>query len=137
MSRTEVTIRHEEGRVLLIINGKGVSIPWKHADEIARGLKAKARQAEEYAKANKIIHDGALALRVGVPIGFSADPKIRDRIELEAAHNRELRRALPGGVKSQTHFYPPSVTRGMARPKPQVISPGGIASVEKMGKLGG
>lgn len=109
---SQVSIRHDNGDVVLVLNGdKGLKMPWEVADKIARGLKIKAREAEEYCKANRIIADNALLLRSGAPVGLSNHPKILEETVKEAVHNRELRRALPGGVKSECIVGTPTLTK--------------------------
>ncbi len=135
MSIASVTIRQEADKVLLVINGRALTIPYEQAEIIGRALRQKAKAAEEYAKANKIIADHALLTRVGAPIGLSNNPRIQDAVRVEAAHNRELRRALPGGVKSTTVLGVPSVRHG--RVIPQSIGVSGIPSGETMGRIGG
>ena len=55
----------------------------------------KARESEEYQKANQIIYDNALLQRAGIPVGLSDHPKIKEESVKEALYNRDLRRWLP------------------------------------------
>lgn len=104
-----ITIRQEGPNVLLIADGKLVSImPWDAAQEVAKAMLSQAKKAEEIAKADSIIMDNAILLRAGVPIGLSSHPKIRDETKKEAVHNRDLRRYMPN-VKSLELFHPPTI----------------------------
>lgn len=94
----------ERGRLL-------IELPWKAADALAQAISAKARQAEELDKAQSIALDQALLLRAGVPIGLTNHPRIKAEAAKEAAWNRKLRRALPGGVKSMEHVGTPNVVK--------------------------
>ncbi len=126
-----VQIRTDGDKVILVVDGKGLSMPWEKALEIAGLLRDAGKRAEEIAKADNIIADHALLTRAGVPIGLSSHPKIMDEVRKEAAHNRELRRALPGGVKAAVVFGAPAVRHAAD----QSISPGGIASTAELGKF--
>ena len=110
-------VRNEGGSVLLIVDGKCVAdLPWQAALQVQAAIRAKACLAREYAEASRVISDQALMLRKGIPIGFTDNPKIQDEAAKEAVNNRELRRALPGGVKSQEHVGTPKViTHGNKR----------------------
>lgn len=135
MALTEVTIRSEGDKVLWVIGGKAHTIPYAQAFEIARGLYIKAQEAEEFACANRIIADGALLTRLGVPVGLTNNPKMKDEIGKEAAWNTELRRALPGGVKARAVVGTPSVVR--SNKQAQTISAGAVQSQEGFGRIGG
>lgn len=115
MSVTSVTIGQDGPRVLLSVDGKTISIPWEHADEIARAIQGKARQAEEDQKALGIAADNAVLLRVGVPIGLSNRPDILAESASIAQYDRDLRRHVPGGVKSRETFGTPTIRRGPPR----------------------
>lgn len=110
MSQQSITVRQEGEHVHVIYNGKLVlDIPYSIAGNLAHMLNSKAKQAEEYAKAEQIIADHALLMRSGAPFGLSDNPKIQDAAATVAAHDRDLRRFMPGGVKSQEHLGVPSV----------------------------
>lgn len=111
MSTHSVTMGRDGDRVLLTVDGRTISIPWEHADEIARGLTVKARQAEEEQKALGIAADNAILLRVGVPIGLSSRPDILAESAHIAQYDRDLRRYLPGGVRSREAFGTPTIIR--------------------------
>lgn len=111
MAITQITIGADGPRVLLTVEGKTVSLPWEAADELATALRQKARQAEEEAKAILIAGDHAILLRVGVPLGFSNRPDIQQEAAQIAQYDRDLRRYLPGGVRSREAFGTPTITR--------------------------
>ena len=98
--------------MLFIVDGKAVvDIPWNAALDVAAAIKEKAKDAEEIAKAEGIIFDQALLIRSGAPFGFSSHPDIQSEAAKESAHNKDLRRYLPGGVKSTEQFGRPGVVR--------------------------
>lgn len=115
-----VDVRLEGERVLLIVDGRRVlDVPCGEvADQLARAIMAQSRRGEEIIHAERIAFDYGLLLRKGIPIGLTNNPKIQEMGAKEAAWNRDLRRALPGGVKSQEHFGTPAVIRH-APPKEQ------------------
>lgn len=111
----EVTVRREGGRVLLLHNGTLLfSLPWQAAIDLSRALYAKAKQAEEEARAAQIVYDQAILTRVGFPIGLSNRPDILQEAAKEAAWNSDLRRYIRGdramGIANQTVFGTPRVT---------------------------
>lgn len=63
----------------------------------ASALLEAVRQAEscDVRVLNQQVADGALLLRAGAPFGISNNPRVKDAIRTEVAHNRTLRRALP------------------------------------------
>lgn len=85
--------------------------PLALAPEFADALIAKARECDEQEHAASVVADNALLFRAGVPIGLSSDPKIQAETIKEAEHNRDLRRALPGGIKSTVLLGTPSIVK--------------------------
>lgn len=81
------------------------------APAFADALVAKARECDEQEHADQVVHDNAILFRAGVPIGLSNDPKIAEETVKEAVHNRDLRRALPGGVKSTVLLGTPAIVK--------------------------
>lgn len=105
-----ITIRREGTRVLLIVDGRAVAeMPWRKADELAVAIRSKARAAEEQEKALEVARDNAILLRAGVRIGLSDDPRIREETGKIAAWDRNLRRYMPGGIRSQELVGTPAV----------------------------
>lgn len=109
MTITRITIGADGPRVLLTIEGKTVSMPWEAADELALALRQKARAAEEEAKALLIAKDHAILLRLGVPLGLTDRADIRAEAAGIARYDRDLRRYLPGGIRSREHFGTPTI----------------------------
>ncbi len=108
----EWRISNDGNRVVVVMNGKGISIPWQDADTIAKALIANARTVEENEKAAQVIMDAAIMARAGVPIGITSDPVKQAIARNEAAFNRDIRRSnLPklGSVPSQEVFGTPLV----------------------------
>jgi hypothetical protein len=129
-----ITIRQEGDKVLLLSGGVLIGeLPWQSADELANALRAKARQAEEHAKAQSIIYDSAILMRSGAPFSFSVRPDILKEAAKQAAWNSNLRRYMPGGVKSSEVFGAPTIIGG--RPISQILSARGVPSGEQFGKV--
>lgn len=84
-------------------------MPWNAAIDVAHEIIAKARAAEEIAKANNIIFDNALLIRSGAPFGLSNNPDIMKESANEAAWNTTLRRSNLGGLKSEGIVGAPTV----------------------------
>src|ERR1044071_6147447 len=105
MSTPIVRITRDGPAILLLVNGKLVlEMPnWKAADAIANGIKAKAREAEEMSKVENIARDDAILLRSGIPLGLAHNPIVREESEKMAAWDSDLRRYIPGGIKSDEH----------------------------------
>ena len=132
----QMRILQDGTKVLLLLDGRLIAeIPWKHADEVARAIIIAARKAEEWDKALDIAKDNAVLLRAGVPLGLSNHPDILGESVKIARDDRELRLAMPGGIKAQSVVGTPTLTQ--SAPKPQFIRPGGVESAEKFGILGG
>ena len=110
LTPTEFRIRQEGSNVLLFVNGKVVvNLPWDAWLELSREIIAKARQAEQIAKADKVIKDQALLQRYGFPIGVTNNKDMQKEAMNEAAWGSELRRYKPGGLPSQEIVGVPSV----------------------------
>ncbi len=105
----EAKILQDGDKVIFVINGKGMTIPWQIADQLGRGLLAKARQAEEVQNSEQVIRDNAILMRAGSPVGLSSNPDIISETVKEAVSGDEVRRYMPGGVKSKSVIYAPTV----------------------------
>lgn len=119
MNDRTTRIRCEHDTVNLIVGGKSVyerPINWKQALELAAAIKQVALRAEENAKADRVIMDGAILTRGGVNIGLTSDPRKMAEIAKEAAWNTTLRKQLRPmqGVASSTVVSTPSVMMGDA-----------------------
>lgn len=105
-------IKQDSENVLLLANGKLLlDLPYPTALEIAKALKEVAKRAEEWAQAERIAADQALLLRSGAPFGITNHPKILDEAKKQAVHDRVLRRALPGGIRSMGVVGAPTITQ--------------------------
>ena len=108
----KLNIRAEGNKVFVNINDDTfLELEWQKADEFAAALRATARVAESHQKAARIIADSALLMRGGAPFSLSNDPRVLDAARNEAAWNRDLRRQLPGGVKSDEVLGLPTIIR--------------------------
>jgi hypothetical protein len=105
-----VTVRQEGLRVVIIEAGQAIlDLPYQAALELARAIHIKAKASEELAEADRIAFDQAIILRRGLRFGLTNRPDIQDKARTEAAWNRALRRALPGGIRSQEQVGTPAV----------------------------
>lgn len=94
---TELIVRVEGDRVIIIREGRTIlDLPYDVALLFAKAVTAKARVAEETAKAEKISWDQALLLRLGIPLSLSANPDIQVEAKKEAAWNHDLRKYVNG-----------------------------------------
>lgn len=108
----EVKIDKDKGRVIILEEGKVVlDVPWNMALSIGRSLIKQAKIVEEHVKAPEIIKGQALLQRVGFPIGLTNNPDIQKEAMKEAVNSKELRKAFPGGIKSQSAVGVPSVIK--------------------------
>lgn len=111
---TDFTARvvHDGLQGSLIVNGREVfAAPPAVLRAVAARLHQAALALEELAgaRSGKLITDEAILLRAGVPLSLTGHPAIRAEAEKEAVSNRDLRRYMPGGVKSEEHVPPPAV----------------------------
>lgn len=115
-----VAVRQEGPRVLLIRAGQVIlDMPADAAVALGPIIAAQGRKAQECIPrvAMQVAHDEALLLRKGIPLSLTSHPLIRAEAEKEAVSNRALRRAMPGGVKSEVHVAPPSLIQHPAPEK--------------------
>lgn len=112
----QITVRQEGPKVLLLSGGILIAeMPWEAADQLAKALLAKARQAEELQKAEQIALDQAVLLRGGFPFGLTRHRAIMSEALKQALWNTQLRRYMPGGVKSQEVFGTPAIIRHLPK----------------------
>ena len=110
MSFVDLRIRQEGTSVLVIKDGVTVlEMPWDAALAFTQEVRAKAKVAEELATVEKIISDGSILFRSGAPFSLSDNPDIVKETVKEAQYNRDLRRWMPGGIKSQAVMGVPAV----------------------------
>jgi hypothetical protein len=106
----QFAIRQEGDRVLVLKNGVLIAdMPWQAALELSAALRRKAKAAEECTAAEKIIADQALLIRVGAPFGLTRNWAMLKESVKKAVTNRNLRRYLPGGIKSREVFGTPTI----------------------------
>lgn len=113
---SQVAVRDEGSRVLVIQNGKAIlDLPWDAALALSKALRIKALQAEETDKADGLIFDQAILTRLGVPFGLTNNGAILKEATREAAWNSDLRRYIrgkrAGGLESQAVVGTPNVIR--------------------------
>lgn len=93
--------RDAEHVIIEVERREYLRLPWDAALVLARAITIQARRIEADIKANQIIMDEAFILRKGLPFGLTSNPRMIEEAGKEAAWNKDLRRYLPGGVKSQ------------------------------------
>lgn len=112
----KVLVRTEGTKVLLAVDDQRfLEIGWQEADQLARSLLAKAREAEQLAKVDGLILDQGLLMRAGMPFSLTKDQKVIDAAKVEAAHNRLFRRALPSIRSTEVVGMPSLVMKPPAR----------------------
>lgn len=100
-----IVVRQEGPRVIVIQGGVAMlDLPWEAAKDLARTIHFQASRAEQVSKVDQVISDQALLIRKGIPLALTGDPRVFKEAGKEAAHNRELRRAAPGGIPSGVKF---------------------------------
>lgn len=130
-----VKVRLEGDRVQLIRNGVLIlELPYTAALELSGAIRTQAKRASQAANINRVIADQALLIRKGFPLALTNRPDVFKEAGNEAAHNRDLRRFLPGGIPSGVVFGFPTVR---AKPTKHTIAARGIPSAEAFGKIGG
>lgn len=106
-------IRREGAHVLAQITTDGRSVvlqlEGKVAESLGRALVSQGKLADEWAQAERVAMDSAILLRAGANFGLSNNAKILAEAVKEAAWNFDLRRYMPGGVKSSEAFGTPSI----------------------------
>lgn len=102
-------IRWEGATVALVTRNGAVSLPLGAAKEVYRALGEAIARIEEQQHAEQIALDSAVLMRSGAPFTLSNDKKILDVAKTEAAFNKDLRRAMPGGVKAKSVVGTPQV----------------------------
>lgn len=117
-----VTVKQDGDNVIITSkNGTSIVMPWDAAIELSRAITTQARRVEEWQKANGIIQDQAILIRLGIPLGLSNNPNIKKEAFKEAAWNSDLRRFIQGarvkGIPSGEAFGTPTLI--MHKPKPK------------------
>jgi hypothetical protein len=110
------TVRQDYDRVQLVVDGKLIAdMPWQKALALADAIRAQAKRAEEWANAEAIAMDHAILLRAGFPIGLTNHPTIQAEAAKIAAWDSDLRRYMPGGIKSQEQVGTPAIIQHSPR----------------------
>ncbi len=107
--RKEIRIKTEGSDVLLFAGGKVERMPANVATQLADALRDAAKCADEEDNRDQIIRDTAILMRAGVRLGLSNRPDFKAAAGRMAAWSRDLRRYMPGGVKSQEAVGTPTV----------------------------
>lgn len=96
-----------------LLDGRPVYIDFERglARQVGDALYRCSLLAEEHAKAEQIAFDTAVLYRAGAPLGLSDHPAIIEEARKVAAWNSDLRRFMPGGVKSEEAFGVPSIIK--------------------------
>jgi hypothetical protein len=112
---TRAVVVDEGDKVVLSIDGKRYNMPPEVAEQLSRMLYAKAKKAEEYRDANRIIMDQAILQRSGAPFGLSSHQKIIEEAHKEAQWNNHLRRYMPlKGIEPRAAVGRPSLRQWKA-----------------------
>ena len=106
----ELRILTNGERVILVKDGSLVAdMPWQAALELANAIYRQAKLAEELANAEEIVMDQAILMRAGAPFGLSGNADIMEEAGKEAAWNSDLRRYMPGGIRSRSVVGTPTI----------------------------
>jgi hypothetical protein len=113
---SQIAIRAEGNRVLVIRNGKAIlDMPWDAALTFSKAVRIKALEAEEIGKVESLVFDQAILTRMGVPFGLTNNGAILKEATKEAAWNSDLRRYIrgkrAGGLESQAVVGTPNIIR--------------------------
>jgi hypothetical protein len=131
-----VILRVEGNMVQVIQNGMLLmDLPWEQAKVLSRAIRAQAGRAEQNEKILKVVSDQAVLIRQGFPVALTNRPDVFKEAGNEAAHDRELRRSMPGSIPSGVVFGNPAVMA--MRAARRTIGAKGIPSGEFVAGLGG
>lgn len=117
-----VTIRRE-GPDVVLLDQQGrlvMRLPWGAALRLGQAITTQARRIQETADPltrKRVVADQALLNRIGVPIGLINDPALKDEAMHEAAWNSDLRRYLPGGIRTQEAVGTPAIIQHPKEPR--------------------
>ena len=119
MSREELRVircpRPGGDRAVLLVNGRlTADFPPEVAVLFGRQLMSLGQQMLNDANPNNTIHDQAVLMRAGIPIGFSDNKKILSEAHNQAQHNRDLRRYMRNatGIPSKAIVGTPTLISG-------------------------
>ena len=105
-----VSVRREGDRVVVVEDGQLlIDMPHDAALALAQAIVAQARLIDEERHADKIAYDQGILLRLGIKLGLTNNPDIQHEAARVAAW--DLRRYLPGGIRSQEHVGTPALIK--------------------------
>lgn len=113
-----VRVRRDDGNIIVEDAARGaivLSAPLSAAMAIGEALISKARELETVEQADSIIFDQAILQRMGAGFGLAHRPDMQREAMKEAHWNSQLRRYLPGGVRSQEIVPAPQVIKHSPR----------------------
>lgn len=111
MDEHKIRVRQEGRQVILVIDGRGLEMPWQVARQISDALRTKSVAAREFEQAEMVIHDQALLQKIGAPFGVTDNPRIqREAIKLAVQTQRpgQIVSTAAVGTPTITQFPPPS-----------------------------
>lgn len=98
-----------DGQVTFQMGRDFVTLDRGPAADVVRFLHSGKLALEELIHAERIVMDSAILMRSGAPFSLSDHPVLKDEARKEAAWNSDLRRHMPGGVKSGEVFGLPKI----------------------------
>jgi hypothetical protein len=105
-----IVVRPEGAKVMVNIDSRVyLELEPRAAQQLAAALQQAGLVADEVLQAERIARDSAILMRAGEPFTLSDNPKILAEAAKQAAWDRELRTAMPGGVKSESIVGLPSL----------------------------
>lgn len=109
---TKAVVADEGAKVVLSIDGRRIVMPPEVALKLSQHLYHRAKKAEEYRDANRIIMDQAILQRAGAPLGLSLNRKIQEEARKEAQWNSDLRRYMPlRGIEPRAIIGTPTIRK--------------------------
>lgn len=106
-----IRVHHEKDRVQLVVANRLVlNIPWQQGIEVAKSLHAHAKMAEEYADAERIIHEEAALMRSGAPFSLTNDP-VKQKIAGNEAAWGWPRRYIMNRIRQRGRVFAPTVRK--------------------------
>lgn len=100
--RFRVTVRSDGAELIFVFEPARFLVRWPPAEfgKVFGALVAQAARAEEWEQADRVARDHAILFRAGAPVGLTDHPAIRAEALKFARDDRELRRFMPGGIRS-------------------------------------
>lgn len=139
--RFRATVRHDGSALILLFESAhhrgGMQLNAKGAQTIWTTLRAQAALAEEWDKAEQIARDQAILFRGGAPFGLTSHPLIQKEAAGLARDDRDLRRFIRGGIKSERMIGAPVISHETRSPLEQVQSLLGRMNPTDRGRFAG